>query len=201
LPRQNSWSTRHNLNDKKVVLYSGALGLKHNPELLLELAKKLDKHDPGCMLVIISEGYGADWLKKKNIAAKLPNLLLLPFQPYDQLPSVLAAGDIVLAILEPDAGAFCVPSKVLSYLCVGRPIVLAAAESNLASKIVTSSGGGIVTSPNNVEEFCAAVLELLKNPEEASRLGENARQYAESTFDITKVGNAFESVLSSLGNY
>ena len=201
VPRQNSWSIHHKLRDKKVVLYAGALGLKHNPELLLELAKKLYEHDSGCMLVVISEGYGADWLQKKNITAKLPNLLLLPFQPYDQLPSVLASGDIVLAILEPDAGAFCVPSKVLSYLCAGRPIVLAAAESNLASKIVTSSRGGIVTSPNEIEVFCAAVLELLKNPDELSRLGANARKYAESTFDIIKIGNAFESVLSSLGNY
>jgi colanic acid biosynthesis glycosyl transferase WcaI len=198
LPRQNSWSTSHSLDDKKVVLYSGALGLKHNPRLLLELAKTLHSQDPEYKLVVISEGYGADWLTKKNSVEKLPNLLLLPFQPYDELPSVLATGDIVLAILEPDAGTYCVPSKVLSYLCVGRAIVLAASESNLASKIVTGSGGGIVTSPSDVDEFCTAVLDLLKNPDKAARMGKNARRYAEATFDITKIGNAFEEVVGSL---
>ena len=74
-----TWSARHNLNDKKVVLYSGALGLKHNPDLLLGLAKELYEYDRSCMLVVISEGYGADWLERKNDAEKLPNLLLLPF--------------------------------------------------------------------------------------------------------------------------
>ena len=40
---------------------------------------------------------------------------LLPFQPYDSLPDMLGAADVAIALLEPEAGIFSVPSKVLSY--------------------------------------------------------------------------------------
>ncbi|HEX2115677.1 MAG TPA: glycosyltransferase, partial [Alphaproteobacteria bacterium] len=37
-PRDNPWAREHDLADKFVFLYSGTLGLKHNPDLLLQLA-------------------------------------------------------------------------------------------------------------------------------------------------------------------
>ena len=40
LPKDNSWSRRHALHDKFVYLYSGTIGMKHNPALILELAKR-----------------------------------------------------------------------------------------------------------------------------------------------------------------
>ena len=40
LPKQNPWSIEHGLADKFVFLYSGTIGLKHNPALLVALAKR-----------------------------------------------------------------------------------------------------------------------------------------------------------------
>ena len=65
-----------------------------------------------------------------------PALMLLPFQPYEVLPEVLASADVLIAILEPDAGVFSVPSKVLSYHCAGRPILAAIPAENLAARII-----------------------------------------------------------------
>ena len=39
-PRDNEWARAHGLADKRVLLYAGTLGLKHNPELLLRLAAR-----------------------------------------------------------------------------------------------------------------------------------------------------------------
>ena len=63
--RQNAWSKEHNLETHQVVLYSGALGLKHNPALLLHLADSLTHTHPNAKVVVISEGIGAEWLNKK----------------------------------------------------------------------------------------------------------------------------------------
>ena len=38
--KANEWSRRHGLADKFVYLYTGTLGMKHNPELLLGLAEQ-----------------------------------------------------------------------------------------------------------------------------------------------------------------
>ena len=46
-PRDNEWSRAHGLADKRVLLYAGTLGLKHNPELLLRLAARF-RDSPTC---------------------------------------------------------------------------------------------------------------------------------------------------------
>ena len=53
-------------------------------------------------------------------ASSVP-LTLLPFQPYADLPDVLGSGDILVVLLEQDAGEFSVPSKTLSYLAPVDP--------------------------------------------------------------------------------
>ncbi|MBA54427.1 MAG: glycosyltransferase WbuB [Pseudomonadales bacterium] len=193
--KANCWAIAHDLDQCPVVLYSGALGLKHNPTLLLDLAKNLDSVNPDARLVVISEGYGADWLREQNRKLGLRTLIQLPFQPFSELPRVLASADVLLAILEPEAGEFCVPSKVLSYMCVERPIVLAASAENLASKLLVQNQAGLVTAPNTPADFTSSVMNLLNNAATRSQMGQSARQYAEQTFDIKKIGDKFESIL------
>ena len=41
----------------------------------------------------------------------------------EQLAATLGSADILLGLLEPEATAFSIPSKVLSYMSAGRPIV------------------------------------------------------------------------------
>jgi len=66
----------------------------------------------------------------------------------EAFPKMLGASDVFLAHDEREAGPeFRVPSKTLSYLCAGRPIVLAATAENLAAKIVQALGPGIVVAP------------------------------------------------------
>ena len=43
---------------------------------------------------------------------RLNSLRLFPLQPIARFPEVLAAGDVLVAVLEADAGAYSVPSKV-----------------------------------------------------------------------------------------
>ena len=76
------------------------------------------------------------------------------FQPFESLPDVLGSADVLVAILEPDAGVFCVPSKVLSYLCAGRPVLLAVPLENLVSRIVKNEGAGLGVDPLDVDGFC-----------------------------------------------
>jgi colanic acid biosynthesis glycosyl transferase WcaI len=189
LPRENKWSNRNGLDAKTVFLYSGTLGLKHRPDLLYSLAQSLDE---ACKVVVITEGIGREYLEK---LPKLSNLALFNFQPYEELPHVLATADVLLATLEADAGEFAVPSKVLTYLCAGRPLLLAAPSSNLAASVVQRSGGGIVADPNRIDKWTAAAQLLAASPEMRLSMGNYARRYAETNFDILRIAAAFEEVL------
>jgi colanic acid biosynthesis glycosyl transferase WcaI len=196
-PRDNRWARKHGLAERKVFLYSGTLGLKHNPDLLLQLARHFCG-DTDVRVVVVSEGLGAEWLEKRRREQGLENLVLLAFQPYEDLPDVLASGDVLVVVLESEAGVFSVPSKLLSYLCAGRPLLAAVPETNLAARIIQESGGGIVVEPGDARAFVAAADELLRRPELRSALGERARAYAVESFDIRRIADRFESLFDEL---
>jgi colanic acid biosynthesis glycosyl transferase WcaI len=193
-PRDNAWAREHGLVDKLVFLYSGTLGLKHNPDLLLRLAKRFSGR-PDIRVVVVSEGMGADWLRER--AGEAPNLLLLPYQPFERLAEVTASADVLLAILEPDAGAFSVPSKVLTYLCAGRPILGAIPAENLAARVIARARAGTTVPPERGDAFVGAAERLASAPHERATAGNNALDYAAKTFDIRAIGDRFEAILAA----
>jgi glycosyltransferase involved in cell wall biosynthesis len=196
-PRDNAWSRAHGLGDGIRLLYSGTLAMKHNPALLLELARLLQRQAAG-ELIVVSEGAGARWLAEQAAAEKLDTLRCLGFQPFEVFADVLGSADVLVAILEADAGVFSVPSKVLSYLAAGRPVLLAVPRENLAARIVIECGAGLVVEPADVAAFCRAAEQLIASPDERQRLGAAGRFYAEEHFDIGRIGDRFEAILRGI---
>ncbi|MBI1245768.1 MAG: glycosyltransferase [Alphaproteobacteria bacterium] len=188
--RDNAWAREHGLGDSLVFLYSGTLGLKHDPSLLLDLARAR----PDAKIVVCSEGRGADWLRANG--GGQANLLVLPFQPFARLGEVLASADILVAVLEPDAGLYSVPSKVLTYLCAGRPLLLAVPPANLAARIVARAGAGLSAAPHDRPAFLAAASELAGDAAARASMGAKALDYAAKTFDISAIAARFEAILA-----
>lgn len=190
----NDWSRRHGLADTVNLIYSGTLGLKHNPSLLTAVAETF-RDDDAVRVVVVSEGMGADWLAEEKDNRGLDNLVLLPYQPYDALPSVLGAGDVLLAILESTAGGFSVPSKVLTYLCAQRALLAAIPADNLAARVIERAQAGVVVGATDTEAFVMAAKSLVEDPETRARFGRAARGYAEEAFDIVSIADRFEDVV------
>ena len=192
MPHENSWKREQGLTGKKIVLYSGTLGLKHNPALLSHTAAhyQAQKRDD-VMVVVATQGLGAEFLTREAAQRKIRNLKVLPWQPYDRLPEVLASADILTAIIEPDAGLFSVPSKILSCLCAARPLVASIPAGNLAAQTIERARSGLVVEPGDEDGFIAGIDRLLANPALAEELGRNGRAYAEATFDISRITERF----------
>ena len=194
-PRVNGWAVRHGLVGKFVFLYSGTLAMKHNPELLHQLAKTF-MGDLSVRVVVISEGPGADYLRERQIAGNLSNLVLLPFQDFGDMPDVLASADVLLSVLEADAGVFSVPSKVLTYHAAGRPILGAMPAENLAAQIIQKQGSGICVPPDDCTAFLEAAESLHVDSTLCAAMGRKGRAYAEKEFDIDRIADCFESVFA-----
>lgn len=197
LPKSNDWSRVHGVVEKFCFLYAGTLGMKHNPALLLELAKRFRERSDVCV-VVISEGDGASDLAVQAKELGLQNLTVLGFQPFDAMPQVLASADVLVAILEKDAGVFAVPSKVLTYLCAQRPLLLAVPSANLAARIVTRIGAGLVSEPDNIDAFVTAARRLVDDKALGGSLANSGRAYAEQTFDLERIADRFEGIIQMI---
>jgi glycosyltransferase involved in cell wall biosynthesis len=193
-PKDNQWANAHGLAHKDVVLYSGTLGMKHDPGQILALAVAL-RDRRNTEVVVASEGPASVWLSQKAQELQLRSLRVIGFQPFEVYSDVLGSADVLFCILEQSSGIFSVPSKVLSYLCAGRPIVLSAPAENLASRIVEQSGAGHVVPAGNSAKLIEGVRALLDNSEKRKKAGERGRNYAQTAFDIHAIGDRFETIL------
>ena len=186
------WAQKNKLNQHPILLYAGTLSMKHNPATLLHLAQQVGNR---AQIVVVSQGAGADWLTNAIGEHDLDNLTVLPYQEAGQLPAMYASARLLLVLLTEDAGQFSVPSKVLTCLCAGRPILAAVPKENLAARIIQNSGAGFVIDPNDHIGFVRKAQLLLDKPELCQTLGESARKWADEQFEIGKITDQFEHVL------
>lgn len=189
-----SWKDRHGLAGKFLFLYAGTLGLKHNPALISSVARAFLAH-PDVAVVVASEGTGAERLAAHKADEELSNLHLLGFQPYSELPAMLRSADVLMAVLERDASVYSVPSKVLTYMCAGRPILAAIPKENLAARVIARARAGIVVDPSDPGALIESAWALLKNAESRGRQGEAGLRYADARFRIRDIADRFEDVL------
>jgi glycosyltransferase involved in cell wall biosynthesis len=196
--RDNAWAREQQLPTKPVrLLYAGTLGRKHNPTLLLELLDTARARGIDATLVVCSEGLGADELAAA--AGNRPDVRILGYQPAERFAEVLASADVMIALLEPHAAAFSVPSKVLSYMAAGRPTIALVPDGNPAAHDVRAAGG-FVANPSSagVGQAAGWLADTLRADSTALvQLGKRARQLAEKQFDISTITDRFEDVLQA----
>jgi glycosyltransferase involved in cell wall biosynthesis len=194
LPKDNAWARAHGLADRFVFLYSGTLGLKHNPTYLASLARAF-RDQPQVRVVVVSQGLGRSRLESVKAAEGLDNLLLLDFQPFEQLPEVLASADVAVLLLEAFAGVLSVPSKVYSYACAERPVLAAVPAVNLARRLVETEDIGLCVNPADEAGFIAAARSLFADATLRAACAANQAAYAARAFDIHRIGARFRFVL------
>jgi colanic acid biosynthesis glycosyl transferase WcaI len=190
-PRDNDWAQAHMPGEGVRIVYSGTLGYKHNPGLLLALAREL----PQAQVHVFSEGPVADSLAADEKAAGQANLALHPWVPFAELPKMLSGADIFVAVIEPEAGVYSVPSKVLTYLGIGRPILASVPLENLAARLIRDNDAGYVLPPGEEEALVERAKALAADAPLRARLGDNGRAYATRAFDVASIADRFEEIL------
>ncbi len=194
-PKDNPWAQAQGLDGAFCFLYAGILGWKHNPERLLELAQTWRQAEDRVRVVVVSEGPGADWLAQQRQVQGLDNLLVLPFQPQADFANVLAAADVLVSVLGQDAGVYSVPSKVLSYLCAARPLLLAIEAHNAAARLVSEAQAGLVVPPYDRQAWLQAARQLYEDAALRRLLADGAQACARRCFDIDRITATFEAVI------
>lgn len=197
--RENAWSAEQGLSAGPRIVYSGTLGLKHNPALLPKLAARVGELGIDVQLIIVNEG-PAEQLLRDEAKELGVDLVQLPFQPYERLPEVLGSADVLVVLLEKEAGAFSVPSKTLSYLCAGRPILGMMPSENLAAALVSQIGCCVVSpEDSSLDEAAAWVAEVMRDAMRVDALGQAARELAERDFGLDPITDRFEEILAEVG--
>jgi glycosyltransferase involved in cell wall biosynthesis len=160
-----------------LVLYTGTFEAYQGLDLLFAAAHLVHEQCPD-VRVVLAGGKPVQIAKARERALVLgvaDVVLFVGERPAEDIPRFLDAADVLVS---PRSTGTNTPLKIYQYLRAGRPIV---ATRLLTHTQVLSDDVAILTEPTP-EAFARGILRAITDPSEASRLGRQAQQLAETRY-------------------
>ncbi len=174
--KENKIIKTYGLNpDLFYITYCGNLGHTQNLEMLVEVAKEMEKYEK-LHFIIIGNGACKPKLIEKIDQQGLKNIEILPFQPYEDISHVFSLGDAGLVISKAGVGLNSVPSKIWSIMSAERPVLMSFDENEI-THLITDNACGRFALAGNKEALKEAILLLMTNRAECEQMGRNARNF------------------------
>ena len=170
-----------------VALYAGLHGLAQGLDQVLNAAEVL-RAQSTLEFVLVGDGPEKKTLLEHAKKRRLDNVRFLDARPARDIPSLIAAADIVIVPLKtyiPGA----VPSKLYEAMASSRPVVLVA--DGEAAEIVREHQAGLVVKPGDVSGLVQALLSLCSQSSLRETLGLNGRRAVELSFDRAQIAARF----------
>ncbi|MBT8339284.1 MAG: glycosyltransferase family 4 protein [Desulfatitalea sp.] len=167
--------------DAVVFLFGGNLGKPQGLSFLIGAIEALGQH-PGVYFLIIGAGTHFPLLQDAFERLKPANAALysrLPKQDYDLLAG---ACDVGLILLDKRYTIPHFPSRLLSYLDVGIPVLLAVNRATDIGDVVERAGCGCVVEHGDLQGFVSAVRYLAENTGQRQEMGWAARKLLEDQY-------------------
>ena len=195
--RMNGFRKEHDLGDDFVVSFAGVLGYSQDLDVVLEAAGRVPD-DADITWLIVGDGVEKARLEEKARSMGLDSVRFLPMQPRDRYPAVLHASDVGLATLHADVKTPVVPSKILSIMASGRPVVAALNLEGDAPRLIEEADCGVCLPPEDPQALAGAVMELYRDAELRETFGRRGRRYAETELSLNACVDRYEELLSEI---
>lgn len=163
------------------IVYAGNLGKMQGISMLIDVAIML-KEDKDIEIIIFGNGVEKDTLIKRIQKEELKNIRIYPLQSPDKVSEVYSMGDICLVSCKKGLGKGAFPSKTVSIMATGTPIIAAFDYNSELCSIVEKYDTGVCVEPENASEFVEVVTTLKEDIEQLKDKGINGRKLVENKF-------------------
>lgn len=147
--------------DKKVFVYGGNLGKPQGIPFIIECLKKLNGH-PDAYFLLVGDGTEFSKLQKFFDEEKPANMKLLNRLPKEDYDRMVAACDVGLIFLDHRFTIPNFPSRLLSYMQAGLPVLAATDPNTDIGKVITEGGFGWWCESNDANAFTSKVEVAIK---------------------------------------
>lgn len=197
-PVKEKISIKNKLNlplDRKIVLYSGAIGEKQGLKDLLDVASNLHFRKD-INFIICSSGPYFNKLKKTVQDLKLDNISFIHLLPIEKYNELLNIADIHLVLQRSNANDLVMPSKLTSILSAGGLAIVTATATTSLHNLISNHKIGYIIEQENVKALTTSIVEIIDN--DPIEIKKNAREFALKYLDINIVISNFLSQVMSV---
>lgn len=182
----NPFAVAHDQVGKLTVLYAGNIGAAHDLDILPMMAEGMQDY-PQVEFLVVSSSPGRQHLEEQCQSKNLRNVRFLPSREEDELPFLLATGDVGIVALATGAEGVSMPSKTYYAMAAGSALMgLSKAGSDL-SDIIQRFHCGVNIDPENVQAAIDALRFWVHHPEELRRSRLASREAALTHFSRSVV--------------
>lgn len=172
------------------ILYAGNLGVVQSLNVALNAMKILqDKGEKQVEFILLGDGADAERLKAYSRKLDLTNVKFLPRVNGKEVGLYLNSADILFVHLKKtELFSITIPSKILSYLRSGKPILLGLTGNS--QDIISESQAGICFEPDNAKDLMEKIIYFLKmTSEDRETMGKNGILYYNKNLSIKSSSN------------
>jgi glycosyltransferase involved in cell wall biosynthesis len=146
---------------RKRAIFAGNLGRFQNLPVLAEGVAGCFVRHPELELFFLGDGAALPELKARW--GDNPQVRFAPFLPFCQARDLIAESDVGLVSLAPNIYRVAYPSKVLSYLGLGIPVLAVVESDSMLAKLIRDNGIGAVPRDLGPESIGAALQWIIDN--------------------------------------
>lgn len=160
-----------------LLVYGGNVGVAAGVEVVIEALRLLATE--GSVRLVVA-GAGSQLVMCQQVAATLTGNPVHFHTPWlgAETSEVLRAADLLVLPTRSEQSLASVPSKLLSYMLSGRPILATALPDSDLADMINQSGCGWVVDPDRPDLFAAKVREIKQlDPSELKQRGQSGRAY------------------------
>jgi len=175
---------RYGLGEKFLVTHSGNMGVKQGVEVIVEAAS-LTRNDVSLVYVMVGDGVARATIESHAQRLGLDNIQFMPVLNAAEFRGLLAASNVCLVTQRRTVSDVVFPSKVVTYMAAGCPVIASVKESSEVARAVCESHAGLVVEPESPEALAGAIAQLRKQSLEEIR--RNASQFARRHWSAMRV--------------
>lgn len=181
--------------NKKILIYGGNLGEPQGFKNIVNFIKKFDEVK-NANLIIVGSGTKFDDVK---IAAKnMENVFVLNQLPKQDYDAVLNHSDIGLIFLDDRFTIPNYPSRMTSYLSLGKPVIASVDNCTDISSDIEKNNVGFSSNSKNTDLLIKNINKLTSDKELYKQLSENAISFFNREF---KIEDNVDRMISEIRRY
>ena len=173
---------------RRVVIYVGGLSEKKGALRAVEAAERVVRDVPEALCLFIGVFHGNTERRFWDRVAEgglRDHVEHIPWLSYDRMLEYLAIADVGLALHQPSKRYRMVGKgngrKMFTYMQVGLPIV--GPDFGALGELIREESVGITVDTQDPAQIAAAIVRILRDPDQASEYGDNGRGAIESRYN------------------
>lgn len=178
--------------NKKLFIYGGNLGKPQDIPFIIRCIKACSAIDDVCF-VIIGNGTERHLLDNYIKSEEPSNLILFNYLKKDEFESIVACCDVGLIFLDYRFTIPNFPSRILSYMQAGIPVLACTDLSSDVGNVIEEGGFGWKCYSNDVDTFVSIIRSISYNS--IREKGINSKEYLKNYYSAAVVYNNFCNVL------